>query len=188
MKKGWTNIKLITVGGLGALSLILTLPASSLALLTGIPLMGGFINIFFDRTMDAIALLIVPKFGSVTIKRTVFGILAIPTLILGPSGFLPKVLISTTSGLIIDLAYKFSKGNQLWRISLSLVLGVIYCPFALVYMGRLLSVPGIDETARIFLSPLVLFGTGVAGVICGCFGWLIYQKIRFSSLIQRFKL
>src|SRR4030042_7166512 len=113
MRKGWTTTKLITAGSLGVLTIALTLPASSLVAISGIPLMGGFINIFFDRTIDALALLIIGKFGAATIKKTVFGIIALPTLLLGPAGFLPKVLIYVVDGLIIDSLYFLIKDKRL---------------------------------------------------------------------------
>ena len=184
MLSRWTTTKLITAGSLGVLTVILTLPASALVAISGIPLLGGFINIFLDRILDALALLIIGNFGTATLKKTILGIVALPTLLLGPPGFLPKILIYATNGLIIDTIY-FSIKNKKIALFLSNGIAAIAIAFQVVYIGRVFNVPGIEQTAKIFLSPFLLIGAGLGGGISGLIGLLIYNKIKNSSLIIR---
>ncbi|MFH2020759.1 MAG: hypothetical protein ABIJ34_05055 [archaeon] len=180
----WTLTKFIVSSALGVLTVVLTLPASALVAFTGIPLMGGFINLFIDRVLDTITALSVNKFGSVTLKRTVLGIVAIPTLLLGPPGFIVKVIISASNGLIIDFVYLFVKEKKIAAV-LSNGIGAVALGFTFVFLGRIFRMPGVDETARVFLSPLMILLTFIGGAISGYLGWFIFQKIKNTSVIKR---
>ena len=70
---------------------------------TGIPLAGAIIMGLFVGIIIALTELILPIFPSATIMTLVYGILAIPTPISGPPGFLPKVLIVASAGFVADV-------------------------------------------------------------------------------------
>ena len=183
-KKGWTLNKLIACGSLGVLSLLLQLPATALVGFIGIPLIGGLINIFIARTIESLTILTIDKFGAATLQNLVVGILAIPFLYMGPPGFLPKLIIVLLNGLIIDILFLFGKNK---KISAMLSIGIASLLFGLYYVqiGRYFAIPGIEETAKIFLSPLMMLGTFMAGATSGYLGWVIYNKIKKTAIVKR---
>lgn len=180
----WSLKQLIVCGALGVLSVLLQLPSTALVSFIGIPLIGGVINIFIARTIEAITILVVKKFGAATLQNLVMGLLAIPFLLIGPPGFIPKIIIVLLNGLLIDTFFLLGKNKKISVVT-SIGIASVLFGFYFVIVGKIFSIPGIDETARVFLSPLMILGTFIAGSISGYLGWLIFQKIKNTSVIKR---
>lgn len=180
----WSLKQLIVCGALGVLSVVLQLPSTALVSFIGIPLIGGVINIFIARTIEAVTILVVKKFGAATLQNLVVGLLAIPFLLMGPPGFIPKLIIVLLNGLLIDILFLLGKNNKI-SVVISIGTASLLFGFYFVFIGKMFGMPGVEETARFFLSPLMMLGTFIAGSISGYFGWLIFQKIKNTSVIKR---
>lgn len=185
MKTKWNVTKLIAIGSLAVLDVVLALFGAGINAVTGIPLMGGVLNNLVENGITVLCCLIMDQFGAATILKFVLGILQIPLPIAGTPGFVPKVLILVIGGLIADVLYLALKRN---RVIASLIIGglpQIYYIFAVVQLGRLFGMPGVEETARIILSPLLVVGATVEGAIGGYLGWLIYCRIKDTAMVVR---
>ncbi|MBI4099588.1 hypothetical protein HY440_01130 [Candidatus Microgenomates bacterium] len=181
----WTTTKFIAAGSLGVLSLLLEIPASSLAILSGVPLMGGFINIFIAPVFDSLTPLLISSFGAATIQRGVIALLSLPLALGGPPGFFPKVIIMLIQGLLVDLIFLALKANRKAAAIIAAAVSTIYYTLAFVFVGKLFALPGIDQTIKLFLSPLLLVGSLVAGGFSGYLAWLIYNRVKRTSIVAR---
>lgn len=184
MKKGWTTTKLMAAGSLAVLTIILQLLGSSLTVVTGIPLASAAINILVAPAVMIICLLVIDQSGAATIMYIVVGILSLPLPLGGIPGFLPKVPIAIVEGVIADVLYSLLRQNK--RI-VSLVIGsmtMLYAGVVTVELGRLFDVPGIEQTANLLYSPLVVPITLMAA-LGGFLGWLIYSRIKNTAVIKR---
>lgn len=187
MKKGWTATKLIVAGSLGVLSLVLQLFGAVIAAVTGTPLTSGVIGGLIGPALIVVCLLVVGQFGSATIMYFVFGTLALPFHISGVPGFLPKVPILIIEGLISDSLYLYLKRNKL---IFALVVGAIsqlYVAIAVVEVGRLFNMPGVEETAKFLYSPLLIPGL-IFPAAGGYLGYFIFQKIKNTAVVRRIQV
>jgi hypothetical protein len=184
-KKKWTTTKLITTGSLGVLYLILALLGAGIVAVTGIPLTGGVINVLITPIMTMICLLVVRQLGSATTMLTVYAVLAIPFPLAGTPGFLGKVPIFLLGGIIIDLLYLFLKRNKKVGSLVIGGLGELYFGMAVIEVGQLFNVPGVDKSADLFYSPTGIGFASVLGAVGGYLGYLIYQKIKNTAVVKR---
>lgn len=184
MTKGWTTTKLIAIGSFSVLTLVLQLFGASLVAITGIPLMGGVINIFVTPSMTAVALFVIDQVGVVTIMYTILGILQLPLPLSGTPGFLAKIPILTIGGLIADAIYLFFKKNKIVAAMLIGGSTSLYFTVAILKTGTIFKIPGIDQTVK-FINPPVLILTFFIGCISGYLGWLIYSKIKSAAVVKR---
>jgi hypothetical protein len=188
MNTQWTLTKLIVAGSFGALILIVALLASGLVAVTGLPLTGGIIGALVEPMLQLLLAHIINLFGAVTIASFVLSILALPTPYIGPPGFLPKLVIIVVGGFLIDLMYLVLKRWD--RRGASVIIGGvmrIYFLFAIVGIGRIFNIPGIDQAAQVFTSPLLIIGAVIEGVVGGYLGWAIYFRIKETSIVLRIK-
>lgn len=185
MKKGWTTTKLIAAGSFGALRLVLSLPGVVLAAITGIPFLQGAINFPIIAIMFAITPLVIGEFGAVIVMALVVNILAIPLPLIGPPGFLPKIVVGVAYGIVADIVYALLKRNK--KLA-AIAVGAVIDGFAPVIdfsMWSLLSVPGAAEAARVFLSPIYIVIGFMFGGVFGYIAWFIYTKLRNTTVIKR---
>ena len=189
MKKGWTTTKLIAVGSLAVLHMILSLTGAGLQAVVGLPIVAGVVNGFFAEAIVIICLLSINKFGAAAFLRTIYSILVLPLATLGTPGFLPKVVIGASSGLIVDILYIFLKK---WDgVGSAIIIGGIsevYLDLTIVGLGKLFTMPGIEQAANLFLKPEMLVGAFIMGSIGGYLGYLIYQKIKDTAVVKRIQL
>jgi len=185
MKKGWTTTKLASIGGLAVLDVVLRLMGAGIQAVTGFVGAGGIINSFLTPIMAMICLFVIDQFGAATVMFTVLGILELPFPLTGTPGFFPKVFVLTIAGIIADTMYFFLKRDK--KVS-SLIIGsvlTLYLAFAIVGVGRLFKLPGIGWTAKMFHSPFVLLLSVLIGALGGYFGYIIYGKIKNTSVVKR---
>lgn len=179
MKKGWTTTKLIAIGALGGLWAIISLPGLSLGLITRL-FSGSFAGLMFPLTV-----LIVRQFGAGAITAFVFSLLTTPLSTLGPIAILPRLLIDTSEGLFIDVLYLYFRRND--KIA-ALVIGFTSTAILPFLMAIILIQAGLEIVEKslkfIVTTPFILaflFG----GLIEGYIAYLIYQKIKNTSVIKR---
>lgn len=176
--------KLITIGGLGALTAVLSLAGGAINVISGIPGLGAITNIFVYCMMFALCCLIFDKFGSATIMGFVFSICAMPIPVVGPPGFLPKILIIVAYGFVADIMYTLLRRNKkIAAISVGLSEWVV--PLILIPIGLQLSIPGMEKLAELVFSlPFILFGIAYTA-FSGYVGYLVYKKLKDTAVVRR---
>lgn len=188
MKTNWTTTKLIVAGSLGALSVALQLFGSGIAAVVGIPMFGGVVNIFIAPALIMICLFVVNQFGAATTMYLVASILALPFHLSGTPGFLPKVPIGLIEGLIADVLFHFLKKNQKMASLIIGALTMLYVSIAVIEVGKRFNMPGIEQTAKLVYklvySPFLIPGL-IIPAFGGYLGYLIYQKIKNTSVVKR---
>ncbi len=184
MKKSWTTTKLIVAGSLGVLSLLLQLFGAVIAAVTGTPLTSGVIGRLIGPALIVVCLLVVDQIGAATIMYFVLGTLALPFHISGIPGFLPKVLILIVEGFISDILYFYLKQNKLIFALVVGAMSQLYVAVAVVEVGRLFNMPGIEKTAKFLYSPLLIPGL-IFPAAGGYLGYFIFQKIENTAIVKR---
>jgi len=186
MKKGWTTTKLMAIGGLAALDFVVHIIASVITVTTGIIMASGAITAIVGPILLVVCLLLIDRFGAGFIYLTLVGILDLPLAISGPPGFLPKILIFMSMGLIADLLYAvFKKHSRLIMVSIIGGINDIYLTSAVIAVGLLLNIPGVEKVATLVPIPIYIIVLFVVGALSGYFGHLIYQKIKNTSVVKR---
>lgn len=185
MKKNWTITKLIAIVSLGTLYLVVSLLGAGIVAVTAIPLAGGIINVFITPIMTMVCLFTADQFGAATVMFIVYSVLALPFPLAGSPGFLGKIPIFIVGGIMTDLLYLLLKRKA--RITSFVIGGVgeLYFGMAVVGVGHLFNIPGVDQAAKLFYSPPGIAFALVGGAIGGYLGWLIYSKIKNTSVIKR---
>ena len=186
----WNTTKFIAVGGLGAVTVALSLFGAAINVVTGISGLGAIVNIFVYCMMLAFCCLTIDKFGSATLMGLILSICAIPIPVLGPSGFLPKVLIGIAFGFAADMIYMLLKRNK--KIA-AIAIGIIssyVIGFLLVWLGSLFSIPGIHKLIETFLTiPVMLVVTMLVITIYSAFsgyvGYLVFKRLKNTSIVKR---
>jgi len=188
MNKGWTTTKLIAIGGLAALNTVCGLMASTITLATGIMMASGVLTSFIGPILLVLTTLLVDKRGSSFIFLAIAGFLEIPLALSGPPGFLPKALIFVCWGILAEIIYaSFKKYSQ--KVAVMVLGGVedVFLTLAVITVGTWLGIPGV-ETIKKFISPPVLVALFLVGCLSGYLGYLIYQKIKDTTVARRIQL
>lgn len=186
MLKNWKTTELMAIGGLAALDFVVHILASVITVTTGIMMASGAITAIVGPLLLAICLLLINRFGAGFIYLTLVGILDLPLAISGPPGFLPKIPIFMSMGLLADLLYLvFKKRSK--SIAVSIIGGFdnVYLAFAVIVVGLLVGLPGIEKVATIVPLPIFTVALCAVGAISGYSGHLIYQKIKNTAVVKR---
>jgi len=191
MKKGWTTTKLIAAGSVGVAMLIFSLAGGVLNTATGIAGAGGLINVFVQGGLTTFAVLAIRQFGSATVAWLVLTVLAVPLPIIGPAGFFFKIFNGIFIGICSDITFlllrkrekiagvlvggasTFSAAIALFVLSL---FGIKWLLVAEKVSGALLTFPGV-----IILGFLAF----IVGMLSGYLGWLVYSRMKETSVIKR---
>ncbi|MBN2502145.1 MAG: hypothetical protein JXB38_15280, partial [Anaerolineales bacterium] len=156
MQKGWTTTKLIAAGSFGVLAFVLALFEAGIVAATGFALAGGVLGALLEPAIRLLCCHVIDRFGSATIMGLILGLLAIPIAFQGPPGFVPKVITQLIGGIGTDLMYLLLKRK---KILASAVIGgvnrIIYL-LLILQIGRWFGMPGIEEAAAAFTSPIVV--------------------------------
>ena len=180
----WNITKLMAAASLGVVFLILALPGGAIVAATGIPGAGGITNIFFAAVTITFSCLLIRKFGAGTVMLSVTMILAIPLPLGGPPGFLPKVLMGISVGLIADSVYALLRRRE--KIA-AIAIGIVTMPIMgleILGLGLLFNVPGIEEFAK-FLTLPVIIATVIVGALGSYIGYIILSKLKNTALVKR---
>jgi len=174
---------------LGALRFVFSLSGATLPGLIGIPGASGVINILWAGGFAALPCLITRRFGSSTIAGVVYGLLALPLPLSGPPGFLPKILIGATTGLMADLVFAVLGARIGDRASAVLAGAAAQTLLGLeiVWFGQLLAIPGIEKLVHLQLSTIGIASTVVGGALSGYLGWLVFRSLRDSPVVRRMR-
>lgn len=186
MKNSWTTTKLITAGGIGVFNLVISLFGSGITAVTGIPGMSGAINSFLGAIITVFAVFLIRSFGVVTVMYTIYSILALPLPLLGTPGFLPKVLLGFTVGLIVDICYLLVRKNKWLTIVTISFISQYSTGLGIYLLGSYFGLPGIEKLRKfIFLpAPILIVGILLMGGF-GYIGFLLYKKLENTTLVKR---
>jgi len=179
MRKGWTTTKLIATGALGVLWAVFSFPLLSIGLITH--LFSGSISGF----MLPLTVLVVRQFGAATIAAFVFSLLTTPLSTLGPVFLLPRLILDTSAGLLVDLLYLYFRRNDKIAALLIGFFTTAVWPFIMAIILIQMGLESVERSLRfIFTSPLILtflFG----GLVEGFIAYLIYQRIKNTAVVKR---
>ncbi len=180
-----TTVQLTAVGALAMLRIILSLPGFAFAAITGVPYAQGFVNAPVIGIMYPLVPLLIRRVGAVTLWALIMNILAIPLPLIGPPGFLPKVIVGVAYGLVAEAAYIIFRRNlKVAAIAIGAVSFGTSPPLEF-YMWSVLGVPGLANAVKWALSPAWIAIGLLAG---GFFGWLayvIYKKVENTAVVRR---
>ena len=185
MKKGWTTVQLATIAGLGILRLITALPGAAIAGITGVPYLSGAINFLSSGILYSITCLLIPHFGAATLMTIVFSVLAIPLPLIGPPGFLLKIIPGTLYGILADIVFLILKKNK--KLAAIFIGGSsgAFAPIISLKIGYFLGLPGSTSLMKIFLKPVFIFSGAIFGSLTGYLGWIIYKKVKNTAIVKR---
>lgn len=185
MKKGWTTTKLIAIGSIGVLGYLAFIPFIILSQITHMPGLLVMTSAFIIPAVLIPALFIIDKFGAAAIGTTILAILDLPTTLLGPPGFLPKVLLGLTVGIFMDILYLiFKRRGRL--AAFSIAIGAIsISEISYTLMLRVFSLPGWEKLLRLLFSSLGLGFVLTHGTIGAFIGLAILRRIRNTAIVKR---
>lgn len=181
----WNITKLVVAGGLAIVYLVLGLSGGVLQAILGFPGAAGFVMSIASAMMLAFCCLLIKKFGAATIMTFIYSICVLPLPTLGAPGFLPKIVIGTSAGLIADTIYALLKKKE--KIA-CMGIGAITQPligFEILGLGFLFSMPGIEKLAGLMLSPLFVVLAVLLGVAGGLLGWFVFDKLKDTAIVRR---
>jgi hypothetical protein len=175
---------LVVIAFMAALVLILNVFTNLIVVITGVP-MSSMLSPLLGGIAISLTALIIRKFGAITLFGLIFGILAVPTNILGGPG-LHKILVTTISCIVFDVVFLVLKWRLSFRVIVATALGVVTMPLTLVYIGAVMGLPGIDKLmgAIIYITIGGLIVAGIGGFV----GFKIYDKIKGKSYIKRLQV
>jgi hypothetical protein len=180
-----TTKEYVYLGVIGALSFVLAFVlGNAVNIATGIPLTGGIINGIIVGMMLTIGIKAVDKFGAGTILWTIFAILAIPTVTLGPPGVY-KIAVGVIGGLTWDVIISIFKRSNLGYI-LGGAIGSIVIIWGVFFAATFLGLPSAEKLrdALIFLIPF----NGFLGAISVYVGLVIFdKKLKHLSVIENLR-
>lgn len=180
----WTTTKLMAAVAISVLYFLISIPAYSLTVISGIPGLSGLINSLIQAIVIVLVVFIFKTAGAATLVATLYGILSLPTpSLLGP-GFFPKILIAFSAGLVVDIVYALTKRNE----KVAAVSTAIAFPLAIgilaLLVGIAAGIPGIEKTAKLIFSFLSVPYT-IAFALLGLLALKIYKKLEKTNVIQR---
>lgn len=181
----FTTIKLITSGALGVLMTLISVPGSLLAVAVGVPGAGAILNGFVLPFFVIFSLLLINTFGASTIVGGIYGLLLLPTPITGPPGMIAKVFLWLVAGFIGDVIWSFFKERNKRTVVITSALLSLATLFLFVWVVVSAKIPGGDIFAGFAKNPLFLIGIAVWGVIGGYSGWVVYQRLKNTTLTKR---
>lgn len=167
------DLRSLTIAaGFGALMFFFNFIASTtMVTLTGIPGTGGVAVGVLLGYLIAILVMLVPRTGVITVAFLVFGILSVPTIVMGPPGLyklglLPMAIIMDACLALI----KQRKAALYIGMSIGLVSGMIAFYYLLLAMGF----PAAERFGKYILPITAVL---VAEVLLGIWlGILTYEK------------
>ncbi len=188
----WTTTQLVAVGSVGVLVFLSGILGTAAASVTGLVGIEAFINVFVIPILMVFGMLLVPRFGTLTMISFIIGVLSLPVAGYGPPGFLPKVPVSVLSGLLADMAFLLLRQRISLRASAFVAAGPVDNALATAfYIGMIFLFPaaGIQAGFESLLSPLPIVGLvalgAVAGVVGGLAGLKLYKKLENTAVVKR---
>ena len=168
---------------MGALMFILSFAFGSvLNVALGNPAASGFVSTFIQAIIMTIAVLMVRKFGIITLMWLIYGLLAIPTNMLGamPAPF--KIFLALGIGLIFDLVVRLGKYRK-WSLFVGFIAMYAVLVPATLYIYITLGLPNADLLLK---TAPILFAVFLIESFIGIFvGIKIYNRIKEKAFVKQ---
>lgn len=185
----WNTTKLMAAGSLGALAFIMNVATGMLVVLvTGVPGSGGLVMALIFPIIIVLTCFIIPIFPSMFITGMVFSVLSLAVPILGPPGFLPKILVVALAALSADAVASsfrkfFREKEKLTSITVTITSGIVLMLLLAVVFKLFLP----SDISSLFLSrlPMFLGGSVIIAPVGAYIGYLIYKKLENTSVVKR---
>jgi len=160
------------IGALAAMLFVLNMVVgATISYATGVPFITGFATGFTVPFFFAITYLQTKRIGSVTLLWTLYSILAIPTVLMGPPGVY-KVVIGILAGAAYDLGvFVFRRGTFSLFAGITLYTAALIALFLLAY--NFLDLPGKEQITT--LAWLVGSIFWIEGIISTALGVWFYR-------------
>ena len=184
MTNNWSTRKLIAAASLSALYVILSVPAFGLTLISGTPALSGVINTFIQSVVIVLVAFIMQTRGAIVLVATLYGILTLPFPSLGGPGFLPKVVIVFIAGLVTEVIYHLTRKNKKVSAVIMAIIFPLSTGVSLIYIGTIAGIPGMEKTAQLLFSPILIPYIIVFGLL-GLLSLWIYGKLEKTAVVQR---
>lgn len=177
------TIHLVLSGGFGAMLFIVNfLLGATLTYLFGIPGLSGLITGLTSGFVIAIAASSSPRFSTVSIAFTLYCVLAIPTVLMGPPGVY-KVVVGLFAGLAYDSLSTLFRNRKTahyigWVAYTSVILALTY--FAYVW----LKLPEIQKFQRLVF--FLFFAFLIEGFVGTHLGHLFFRRhLQKNRIVQQ---
>jgi hypothetical protein len=181
--------RLGAIGALGVLLLIINLASGTLVVMTtGVMASGFLLMAILGPMMFVASRLIIGRFGAATLVGLVYSVIALGFPIMGPAGFVPKLLIGVGDGLAADAVFAVLHRREK---TASVIAGILsnLSGMAILFITFKLFLPPamLEKTSEMLLGNLsmVIAMLVLLSGIGGFLGWLIYNKIRNRAIIRR---
>ncbi|MBT3463429.1 hypothetical protein HOD20_08710 [archaeon] len=183
--KKWSTTKLIATGSFGVLIILFSIAGLLINAITGSTHIGGALNSLANISFMIICVFVIDKFWSATFMYSLLGILALSFPLLGPAGFALKIPMVIITGIIADIGYKlYGKNKLIYSITIGGPILLFYS-IVLVELSHFFNVPGFELASKILYSPIGIFGNFFMGSISGVVGYIIYIKIKNTTIVKR---
>lgn len=184
MLKNWKTKDLVVIALLAASWIVLDLIfASFLNAITGIPLTSAMITGVIAAFFMVLAIKILPRFGSLTIMLTLFGLLEMPTSLGGYPGFWPKIIINGLSGFFGDVWLVFTGYKKTWNLFVGFYILAAVNLFTFIYFLIKMGVPNAEKTFAIWYYILPVYW--IMGTIGIFLGMLVWRKIKDKKIVRQ---
>lgn len=169
---------------MGALMFVLSfILGSGLNVAIGNPAASGLVSTLVQSILMTVAILIVRRFGVVTLMWLVYGVLAIPTNMLGGLPWTIKVPLALAIGIIFDLVVYFCRYKK-WSLFLGFVIMYLFLVPANLYIYMAL---GLPNAAILLKYAPYLFSIFLIESFIGIWlGMLVYNRIKNKKILRQF--
>ena len=175
--------QIVFAGLMGALMFVLSFVlGSGLNVALGNPAASGLVSCLVQSIIMTVSILISKRFGIVTLMWLVYGVLAIPTNMLGGLPGLLKVALALGIGIIFDSVIYFCRYKK-WSFFLGFVIMYAVLVPANLWIYSVLGLPGKDV---LFKYAVYLFAIFLLESFIGIWiGFGVYNKIKNKSIIRQ---
>lgn len=185
MFKRFTTKDLIFITLVAAFNFVIDfLIVAPINTLTGIHGSGFLIDVIFINAIVTIVAIIIRKFGSITILSVIYGVLVIPTSIMGPPTPF-KVILGLIIGLTADIviwAFRYKRIGFLFGVAIA---NAISYPVG-YYIALALGIPGTEELGKVVW--LLTFAVLLLGIFGDWLGIKLYEKrLSKNKFVKQFK-
>jgi hypothetical protein len=175
--------ELTLVGLMGALMFTVSfLFGSVLNVALGNPAASGFITTFLQSVILVITALILRKFWTATFIFGIYGVLAIPTNMLGGLPGIFKVVLGLLIGFIFDVVVYLCRYKR-WGMFLGLAVTYVSLAPLFMLLYSLLGMPGLDRLIKVFPIMVAIFL--VEAMIGAWVGMKIFDRIKNKRAIRQ---
>jgi len=155
---------------------------ASLSYLTGNPGFSGLVTGFTTAFVFYVLLRLTRTFGAMSIAFTLYCLLAIPTVLMGPPGPY-KVIVGLSSGLAFDIVLWILR-YRLWSFLVGFVVYVLTMLAGMYVCYMYFDFPGLETLRGVMFILAVIFA--VEGCLGGSIAHMLFERrLRRLTVVKR---